>query len=70
MSKTLTLFLTAAALAFASCSGEETTDATENGAETPEVLSEADAEAQAASEITDADSAEAALAEMEKELKD
>jgi len=69
MSKSLTLFLVLGALAFASCSSEskelETADV-----DVPEVLSETDADSQAASEITDGDSAEAALKKMEEELGD
>ena len=68
MTKTLYLSLLLGSLACASCSGDskETTDA-DNAAE---VISEADAEAAAAAEITDGDSASAALDKMEKELND
>ncbi|MDA0666481.1 MAG: hypothetical protein O3A95_10140 [Planctomycetota bacterium] len=63
MSKLFTLTCLFGALTFASCSGEEELSYTTDGEEQMEaqVLSEADAAADAASEITDEESAEAFL---------
>ncbi|MGB0952537.1 MAG: hypothetical protein ACPG31_04890 [Planctomycetota bacterium] len=68
MTKTLYLSLLLGSLAFASCSGDskETTDADT----TADVISEAEADAAAAAEMTDGESAHAALDKMDKELND
>lgn len=65
MSKLFTLTCLFGALTFASCSGEEGIAATTTGEEQAEVLSEAEAAADAASEITDEESAAAFLDSIE-----
>ncbi|MHC4824010.1 MAG: hypothetical protein ACYTEP_08345 [Planctomycetota bacterium] len=68
--KYLTLTLLSGALAFASCSGEaEDSDDTADQVEET-VLSESDAAAEAATDITDEASAGSALEDLEKQLND
>lgn len=68
--KYLTLTLLSGALAFASCSGEaeDSADTADQVEET--VLSESDAAAEAATDITDEASAGSALEDLEKQLND
>jgi len=64
MTKLLTLTCLFGALTFASCSGEEKTTDTTSGEDQTEVLSVEEATADAEAEITDSESAHAALDAM------